>query len=112
MASRLVPLNDSTFDAWTANEIELTVVCVGAEWCDSTKKLAPVLDDLSADYRDRVRFAMVDFDRSPEFVKKHNITGVPIVMLFKQNSGCEQDIIACGVGAHREAIEDAIRRFV
>jgi hypothetical protein len=62
---------------------------------------------------------MVDIDESPEFAKAHDVTGVPTVLLFKRNTGCEQDIIACAIGAggtatdtRRDAIKDAIKRFV
>jgi thioredoxin-like negative regulator of GroEL len=114
VASRLVPLNDATFDEWTANEAEVTVVCVGAKWCDNTQQLKPLLGDLGAQYARKVRFAMVDFDESPEFVKKYNITAVPTLQLFKL-SACEEEIdVACqfDMKARRDAIEDAIRRVL
>jgi thioredoxin 1 len=111
VASNVVPLNDATFDTWTENVIELTVVCVGAKWCKNTADLAPLLEDLGAEYARRVRFAMVDFDESPDFVRAHNVTAVPTMLLFKRNAVCGDVIIACGIEA-RGAVEEAIRRFV
>lgn len=114
MRSHLVSLNDHTFTAWTANEAEVTVVCVGAEWCGNTQELKPVLEDLSAQYAGTVRFAMIDFDESPQFLAKHNVTAVPTLLLFKL-SACEDMIdVTCSLEpqARRSAIEEAIRRVV
>jgi thioredoxin 1 len=114
VASRLVSLNDHTFSDWTANKAEATVVCVGAKWCGNTEELKPVLEDLSAQYAGRVRFAMVDFDESPEFVAKHGVTGVPTLLLFKLDSwDCGIDVLCAAESqARRPAIEEAIRRLV
>jgi thioredoxin 1 len=114
VSSHLVPLTDVTFDEWTANEVEATVVCVGAKWCNNTQELKPVLEDLSKQYAGKVRFAMVDFDESPDFVAKHKVTAVPTLLLFKL-SICEEEInAACrfDMQMRRSMIEDAIRRVV
>jgi thioredoxin 1 len=115
VASRLVPLNDHTLADWTANEAAVTVVLVGAEWCSNTAELKPVLEDLSAQYAGQVRFATVDFDESPEFTAKHNVTAVPTLLLFKLNA-CDDLIgVACkpsGLQTNRSVIEEAIHRVV
>jgi thioredoxin 1 len=114
VASRLVPLNDHTFGDWTANKAEVTVVCVGAKWCGNTEQLKPVLEDLSSQYAGTVRFAMVDFDESPEFLAKHNVTAVPTVLLFKDDYCDDVVDTACvlKLQERRSAIEEAIRRLV
>jgi thioredoxin 1 len=114
VASHLVPLNDHTFSIWTANQAEVTVVCVGAEWCGNTQELKPVLEDLSAQYADTVRFAMVDFDESPEFAAKHDVTAVPALLLFKGDACVDNVGVVCGLEfqARRSAIEEAVLRLV
>ena len=75
--------------------------------------LTPVLEELSADYAGKVRFAMVDFDGSPDLVKKYGITAVPTVLLYKLGD-CEQDlIISCSVTSKGTIhSEELIRRIV
>lgn len=114
MPSHLVPLNDHTFTDWTANEAEVTVTCVGAEWCSNTQELKPVLEDLGAQFAGKVRFAMIDFDESPEFLAKYNVTAVPTLLLFR-GSVCSDPIgLVCALERQerRAAIEEAILRVV
>ena len=113
MPSQLVPLNDLTFTDWTENEVAATLVYVGARWCSQTRLVQPILEEVAADYAGKVRIATIDFDDCPEFVKEHNITGVPTLLLYKGDY-CEDSVISCAIGseAARATIEELIRRVV
>ena len=113
MISRLVNFNDATFSEWTGGKAAVTVVCVGATWCESTKAIAPVLNDLAAKYAGRARFAMVDYDESPELVKKHKVTIVPTVLV--NGLDCEEEISGgciVSLDERRTRIDAAIERAV
>jgi thioredoxin 1 len=112
--SRIVPLNDHTFGEWTENEVEVTLVSVGAKWCSQSQALAPVLEELSTEYAGKVRFAHVDFDESPAFVKKYEITAVPTVLLYKRGACEDSIIISCVITSKgaRESMKELIARVV
>ncbi|MFR9130165.1 MAG: thioredoxin family protein [Alistipes putredinis] len=62
-----------------------------ATWCGPCKALAPVLDELAADYqyKDRIDFYKVDIDREQELAAVFGVRSVP-TLLFIPLSGMPQ----------------------
>lgn len=54
-----------------------------ATWCGPCRMLSPVLDDLAAEYRDRVRFSKVNVDNEPELSARFGIASIPTLIFFK-----------------------------
>ena len=54
-----------------------------ATWCGPCRMLSPVLDDLAAEYRDRVRFCKVNVDDEPELSARFGIASIPTLIFFK-----------------------------
>lgn len=75
-------LNEAQF-----NELILgskPVVCdFFATWCGPCKMLAPVLEDVSAEYAEKAEFVKVDVDEAPALSAKYGIMSIPFVAIFK-----------------------------
>ena len=54
-----------------------------AEWCGPCKMIAPILDDVSKEYGDRLQIAKMNVDDNREVPAKFGIRGIPTLMLFK-----------------------------
>jgi len=54
-----------------------------AEWCGPCKMAAPVIEDLSEEYKERVLVAKVDVDAEPDLSGKFGVMSIPTVILFK-----------------------------
>ncbi len=48
------------------------------------------MEELAAEYGDRVDFYTVDVDQSSELAMQHSVMGVPTVMLFKEGKLLER----------------------
>ena len=60
------------------------VVCdFFATWCGPCKMLAPVLEEVSADYAGKAEFVKVDVDEAPSLAAKYGIMSIPFVAVFK-----------------------------
>jgi thioredoxin 1 len=60
------------------------VVCdFFATWCGPCKMLSPVLDEVSQEFADKVKFIKVDIDKNFELAAKYEVMTVPCVMFFK-----------------------------
>ena len=57
-----------------------------AEWCGPCKLIAPILDEVSHDYSDRMAVAKVNVDESQAIAAKYGIRGIPTLMLFKNGT--------------------------
>lgn len=111
MASRVVRLNDLTFNDWTAKQPGVTVVAVQAAWCAQSRELEPLMEAAGGKFPGKARLATIDYDESTEFVKTFQVTGVPSVMIFRQ--GKVIDVLrACSSALQAETVDEFIQRAV
>ncbi|MFT5450467.1 MAG: thioredoxin 1, partial [Gammaproteobacteria bacterium] len=54
-----------------------------AEWCGPCKAIAPILDEIAAEYDGKLRIAKLNIDDNPGTPPKYGIRGIPTLMLFK-----------------------------
>ncbi len=60
------------------------VVCdFFATWCGPCKMLAPVLEQVAAQYSDRAVFVKVDVDECVDLASRYGIMSIPYVAIFK-----------------------------
>ena len=68
------------------------VVDFSATWCGPCRMLAPVLDELSAEYRDRIRFVKADIDDEPELTARFGVAAVPTLIFLKNGEVREKTV--------------------
>lgn len=64
-------------------ENENVVIKFSAEWCGPCKALKPVLDDLSTQYSDNVKFVEIDVENSDELTSEYKVRNVPTILYIK-----------------------------
>ena len=95
MSSDLIKhVSDASFDNDVLKTSGPVLVDYWAEWCGPCKMIAPILDDLSADYKGKVQIAKMNVDENSETPAKYGIRGIPTLMLFKDGA-----VVATKVGA-------------
>jgi len=61
-----------------------------AEWCGPCKMLSPVLDELAAEYGEKVKIAKVNVDQQPNLAARYGIRSIPTIILFRGGEIAEQ----------------------
>jgi thioredoxin len=59
------------------------VVDFNATWCGPCRKLAPILEELAAEYEGKVDFYSIDVDQNKELAKTLEIQSIPYVVFIK-----------------------------
>ncbi|MDH5176500.1 MAG: thioredoxin, partial [Gammaproteobacteria bacterium] len=54
-----------------------------AEWCGPCKMIAPILDQIAAEYAGKVVVAKMNVDENPKTPMKFSVRGIPTLILFK-----------------------------
>ena len=57
---------------------------VWATWCGPCKMIAPVVEELSEEFADKVEFFKADADENPALTKKLRVMSIPNIVLFKE----------------------------
>jgi thioredoxin 1 len=99
MASDLIKhISDATFEAEVLKSTTPVLVDYWAEWCGPCKMIAPILDEVSATYKDKLQIAKMNVDENRDIPAKFGIRGIPTLMLFKDGQ-----LAATKVGAMSKA---------
>ena len=84
MASELIKhISDASFEADVLQSKQPVLVDYWAEWCGPCKMIAPILDEVSASYKDKLQIAKMNVDENRDIPAKFGIRGIPTLMLFK-----------------------------
>src|SRR5437870_3877921 len=94
MSENIVTISDSSFDADVLKASLPVLVDFWAEWCGPCKMIAPILEEIAKDYKDKIIVAKLNVDDNGETPTKFGIRGIPTLLLF--NNG---EIVATKVGA-------------
>lgn len=81
--SNFTAVDDSNFDTTVLKADKPTLVDFWATWCKPCLMIAPILDELSNEYGDRVSFVKVDVDQNPKTASKYGIMSIPTLLIFK-----------------------------
>jgi thioredoxin 1 len=84
MASDLIKhTTDATFESDVLKADKPVLVDYWAEWCGPCKMIAPILDEVSTAYQDKLQIAKMNVDENQQIPAKFGIRGIPTLMLFK-----------------------------
>lgn len=94
MSEQILNVTDDTFESQVLQSGRPVLVDYWAEWCGPCKMIAPLLDEIAADYKDTLTIAKLNVDENPVTPPKYQIRGIPTLMIFKDG-----DVAGMKVGA-------------
>lgn len=81
------------------------LVNYGAPHCPPCKTLQPILEQLEADFEQRVSVAYVDCDRLPDAASAVGVMGTPTVVIFKDGQAMDKLVGLRPRAAYQLAVE-------
>jgi len=89
-----IHIKDSEFEEKVLKNKGAVLVDFWAEWCGPCKQIAPILDEIANEMKDKLEIAKVNIDQNPDSPQKYGVRGIPTMILFKDGK-----VVATKVGA-------------
>ena len=78
-----IVLTDMNFESEVLKSDIPVLVDFWASWCGPCKMLAPVIEEVAAEYEGKIKVGKVNVDDEPALAGKYGISSIPTVILFK-----------------------------
>ena len=94
MSDNTIQITDAQFAEEVLNSELPVIVDFWAPWCGPCKMIAPVLEDVAAEYAGKVKVVKLNVDENTETAPKYNVRGIPTLLIVKGG-----EVVATKVGA-------------
>ena len=90
MAKGVLEVEDGNFENEVLQSDQPVLVDFWAPWCGPCKAIGPVVEELSNDFGDKIKFMKCNVDDNPVTPGKFGIKAIPTLIFFKEGGVVEQ----------------------
>ncbi len=83
MSMDLINVTDSDFEQEILKSDKPALVDFWAPWCVPCQRIAPIIEELASEYKDKVKVAKINVDESRKIATDLGVMSIPTLMLFK-----------------------------
>jgi thioredoxin 1 len=104
----ILEVSDDSFDSEIINDGLPAMVDFWAEWCGPCKMVGPVVEELAATYKGKIKIAKMDVDKNRKTPAKFGIRNIPTLILFKDG-----EVVKTIIGAQaKRSLEEELKKLL
>ena len=83
-------VTDDTFEEEVLKNSKPVIVDYWAEWCGPCRMIAPVLEEIAAEYAEKIEVVKLNVDENPKVAQKYQILAIPTLNVFQNGEVVKQ----------------------
>lgn len=100
-------INQTNFEEVMASG-KPVVIDFWAEWCGPCRMIAPIVDELAAEYGDKAVIGKCDVEENDEITAKYGVRNIPTIIFLKNGELVDKQVGACSKDALKAKIENLL----
>ncbi|HCE54977.1 MAG: thioredoxin [Lutibacter sp. BRH_c52] len=100
-----IEVTDATFDEVVLKSDKPVMVDFWAAWCGPCRMVAPIMDQLTAEYAGKAVIVKVDVDSNQKFAAEYGVRNIPTVLVFKNGEVVEKQVGVAPKATYAQKIE-------
>ena len=102
-------LTDENFKEQISGSEKLVLVDFFANWCEPCKMLAPILEKIAEELKDKIVLLKANLDEAPKTAEKFGIEKIPTVLMFKNSKPVSGFVGLASETSIKEWIENTLK---
>ncbi len=83
---------EDNFNVEVLNATEPVMVDFYADWCGPCKMMAPIIEELSEEYKDIIKIGKLNIDENMNLAQKYRVLSIPTIMIFVDGEAKESSV--------------------
>lgn len=97
-------VTDSNFNDILATD-KLVMVDFWATWCGPCRQIAPYIEELAEEYKDKVNIGKCDVDENSDLPARFGVRSIPTVVFIKNGEVVDKQVGATGKSALQAKVD-------
>ena len=111
MSDVVLTVNDANFESTILKAGVPALIDLWAPWCAPCRMIAPVVEELAADYQGKAVIGKLNVDENPGTASRYGVTSIPTLLFFKDGDVKDQ-MIGVPAGNAKRMVEDKLTNLL
>ena len=85
MGESVIQLTDDNFEKEVLQAEQPVLVDFWASWCGPCRTMAPIIDELATEHKEKIKVGKLNVDENSETAQKYEIRSIPTLVIFEKD---------------------------